>query len=72
MVNQLSEKKTWVGSLVVSQRSAKKIGYVKEIRSNLKSDTETIVVSSFPTGRHSTRYRILPDDSANCAHRALA
>ena len=48
MVSWLSEKKTWVGSLVVSEQSAKAIGYVKEIYSEAKNEAETVVVSPIP------------------------
>ena len=48
MVSQLSDKKTWIGSLVISEQSAKTSGYVKEICPSPENEADIVVVSPLP------------------------
>ncbi|EKV00527.1 hypothetical protein Lepto7375DRAFT_2645 [Leptolyngbya sp. PCC 7375] len=48
MVGYLDDKKTWIGSLVISEQSASKIGYVKAINPIIGDTAETIVVVPSP------------------------
>ncbi|NEZ60980.1 hypothetical protein [Adonisia turfae] len=48
MVSHLDDKKSWIGSLVISEQSASKIGYVKAINPMLEDAAETIIVVPSP------------------------